>query len=80
MNTNKTVLTVAGLAILVAATPHEARMAVAAVVGSDYWSELWPYVVVYLGALAGYFAGPDIAQRLRSYAPERMNGPTRTGG
>jgi|CXWL01.1.fsa_nt_gi hypothetical protein len=73
MSTNKTVLTVAGLAILVAATPHEVRMAVAAVIGSDYWSELWPYIVVYLGALAGYFAGPDMAHRLRSFAAEKMN-------
>jgi hypothetical protein len=79
MSTSKTVLTVAGLAILVAATPHEARMTVAAVIGSDYWSELWPYVVVYLGALAGYFAGPDIAHKLRSFVAERMAGHAKTG-
>lgn len=78
MSTNKTVLTVAGLAILVAATPHEARMAVAAIVGSDYWSELWPYVVVYLGGLAGYFAGPDIAHKLRSFVAERLSGFAKT--
>jgi hypothetical protein len=79
MSTSKTVLTVAGLAILVAATSHEARMTVAAVIGSDYWSELWPYMVVYLGALAGYFAGPDIAHKLRSFVAEKMSGASRTG-
>ena len=70
MKIDKTTWTIVGLAILVAITPRDIRMTIAAVIGSDYWSELWPYLVVYLGALAGYFVGPDIRRWLTILRPK----------